>query len=147
MTPDQIKIVKLSFVPVMGQKLKAGRLFYQRLFEIAPETRPMFKTDDDEQAKKLMGMLGIAISNLTDSASLVTMLEDLGRRHVTYGVRDEHYAKVRDALFWTLETLLGDAFTAEARKAWTELYDTVSAIMRGAKDLPRASVPRAVAGK
>ena len=129
MTPEQVKLIKLSFVPLMSRKLEAGKLFYQRLFEIAPETRSMFKPDIDAQAEKLMQTLGLAISSLNDMPTLLGMLKSLGRQHVAYGVKEEHYAKVGAALLWTLEKMLGDAFTDEARIAWTDLYKTVAAVM------------------
>jgi nitric oxide dioxygenase len=47
-------------------------------------------------------------------------------------VRDEHYAKVGDALIWTLEQGLKPSFTREAREAWTALYGTVAATMQNA---------------
>lgn len=130
MTPDQVKLIKLSFAPMIGRKREAGKLFYQRLFEIAPDVKPMFKADIDAQAEKLMSTLGAMIGCLQDRPTFNAMLENLGQRHVGYGVQDEHYNKVRDALLWTLEKMLGVAFTDQARKAWTELYDTVASVMR-----------------
>ena len=40
--------------------------------------------------------------------TLVITLEGLARRHLGYGVKDEHYDKVGEALLWTLEKGLGD---------------------------------------
>lgn len=130
MTPDEIKLIKLSFAPLIGRKQEAGKLFYQRLFEIAPEVKPMFKADINAQAEKLMSTLGAMIGCLQDRPAFTAMLEDLGRRHIGYGVRDEHYNKVGTALLATLEKMLGDAFTDQVRKAWTELYETVASVMR-----------------
>lgn len=147
MTPEQIKLIKLSFVPLMSRKRDAGKIFYQRLFEVAPETKAMFKSDINAQAEKLMSMLGMIISSLHDNAALRTMLGNLGERHRGYGATEEHYAKVCTTLLWTLEQLLGDAFTAEAKTAWTELYAAVGAMMRNpdAKGSAADSKPRAVA--
>ena len=50
MTPEQIKIIKLTFAQVAQNKDAAGKMFYDRLFEVAPETRPMFKGDMAAQA-------------------------------------------------------------------------------------------------
>jgi hemoglobin-like flavoprotein len=130
MTPEQIKLVKLSFAPLIGRKLEVGKLFYQRLFEIAPDTKPMFKSDIHSQAAKLMSTLGIIIGNLHDTPAFTTMLEDLGRKHIAYGVQDDHYDKVRVALLWTLEKTLGDAFTDQARTAWSDLYEAAATVMR-----------------
>ncbi len=44
-------------------------------------------------------------------------LEEVGRRHVGYGVRDAHYATVGNALLWTLEHGPHEAFTPEVRDA------------------------------
>jgi len=130
MTPEQIQLVRLSFVKVMDIKAAAGRLFYQRLFAIAPEVQPMFKSDIGAQADKLMETLGVAISALKNPTALAPILTQLARRHSGYGVRDEHYDKVGEALLWTLEQGLGDAFTPEVKKAWADLYTHVASMMK-----------------
>jgi hemoglobin-like flavoprotein len=62
----------------------------------------------------------------------VPVVEDLGRRHAAYGVTDDHYDTVGAALLWTLEKGLGDAFTAEAREAWTTVYGLLASTMKNA---------------
>jgi hemoglobin-like flavoprotein len=96
----------------------------------------MFKGDLKAQSRKLMDTLALAIGMLRDMSMLVTTLEGLAKRHVGYGVKDEHYAKVGEALLWTLEKGLGTAFTADAKFAWTTLYGAVSDIMRKAAAKP-----------
>ena len=49
-----------------------------------------------------------------------------------YGVRDEHYAIVGQALLDTLAIGLGSAFTAEVRAAWTETYLVLAGVMQRA---------------
>jgi nitric oxide dioxygenase len=132
MTPEQIQLVRLSFVKVMDIKSAAGRMFYERLFAIAPEVRPMFKSDISEQADKLMETLGVAVSALRNQAALAPILTQLAKRHQGYGVRDEHYDKVGEALLWTLEKGLGEAFTPEVKKAWADLYGQVASTMKAA---------------
>lgn len=136
MTPEQIQLIKLSFVPLMGRKLEAGRLFYDKLFEIAPETRSMFAVDVNSQSEKLMNMLGMVISSLHDAPNLDTILADLGRRHAAYKVQDGHYDLVSTALMSMLERILGEGFTDQARAAWGELYDSIAATMRGSAAQP-----------
>ncbi len=132
MTPDQVRLIKLTFAQAMTIKDQAGRMFYDRLFAIAPEVRPLFTGDIDAQARKLMDTLALAVGMLRDMPTLVATLEALARRHVAYGVKDEHYDTVGEALIWTLERGLGPGFTAEARNAWTALYVTVAQVMRRA---------------
>ena len=132
MTPDQVRIIKLTFAQVITNKNAVGRLFYDRLFAIAPETRTMFNGDMEAQSRKLMDTLALAVGMLRDMPTLATTLEALARRHVAYGVRDEHYDKVGEALLWTLQQELGMAFTPAARDAWTALYGTIAQVMRNA---------------
>jgi hemoglobin-like flavoprotein len=128
-TPDQVQIIKSTFAEVLKIKDKAGLLFYERLFAIAPETKPLFKGDIAEQSRKLMDTLALAIGMLRDMPTLVQTLQTLALRHVRYGVKSEHYDKVGAALLWTLEQGLGPKFTPKAREAWTALYGAVAKIM------------------
>jgi hemoglobin-like flavoprotein len=132
MTPEQVQIIKSNFADVIKDKVNVGLVFYDRLFTIAPDTKPLFKNDMAEQSRKLMDTLALAIGMLRDMPSLKVTLEDLARRHVAYGVKNEHYDKVGEALLWTLEQGLGPAFTPQAREAWTALYGAVVTIMRDA---------------
>lgn len=132
MTPEQVQIIKLTFAQAMRDKDEVGRIFYDRLFTIAPEVKPLFKGDIAAQSRKLMDTLALAVGMLQDMPTLIISLEGLARRHVVYGVKDEHYDKVGAALLWTLEQGLGDAFTPQARDAWAALYAAVAKIMRDA---------------
>jgi hemoglobin-like flavoprotein len=140
MTPEQTQIVKLSFAQVMRNKDEVGMMFYDRLFEIAPEVRTLFKGDIAGQSRKLMDTLALAVGMLRDMPTLVMTLQGLAKRHVGYGVRDEHYDKVGEALLWTLEKGLGDAFTPQVRGAWAALYTAVATVMRDAAKGEAAAV-------
>jgi nitric oxide dioxygenase len=45
-------------------------------------------------------------------------------------VADRHYDTVGTALLATLETALGDGFTAPVREAWAEAYAGVAGLMQ-----------------
>jgi hemoglobin-like flavoprotein len=72
------------------------------------------------------------VNGLSRPQQIVGAVEELGRRHLTYGVRPEHYATVGAALLWTLQAGLGEAFTPEAREAWTSAYLFLSSTMQQA---------------
>jgi len=131
-TPEQIKIIKLTFSQAVTNKDAVGRMFYDRLFAVAPEARALFKGDIDDQSRKLMDTLALAVGMLRDMPTLIPTLETLAVRHVAYGVKDEHYDLVGQVLLWTLEQGLGPAFTSDAKAAWTALYGTVAGVMRKA---------------
>lgn len=132
MTPDQVALVRTSFDKVRPISEEAARLFYARLFEIAPEVRPLFKSNMAEQGRKLMGALALVVNGLDDLAKLGPAVEALGKRHAAYGVTDDHYQPVGAALIWTLEQGLGPDFTAEVRTAWIDAYLALADIMQDA---------------
>lgn len=132
MTPEQIELVRESWDKVRPISEQAADLFYTRLFELDPELKPLFKGDMQAQGAKLMTMIHTAVRSLTQLDALVPAVEALGRRHVGYGVREEHYATVGAALLWTLDQGLGEAFTAEVEAAWTETYTLLATTMKNA---------------
>ena len=129
MTPIQIALVQSSFEKVAPIAPTAAALFYRRLFETAPEVRPLFKSDMDEQGRKLMATLGVVVRNLDHLDAILPAAAALALRHVDYGVRPEHYAPVGAALLWTLEQGLGAHFTPEVAEAWGAAYATLSGAM------------------
>lgn len=135
---------------VVPIKETIGDLFYKRLFELKPEYRRLFQTDMESQKRKLMAMLTFIVESLDwqeeDWRQTVQVDEDLflvvlalGRRHSElYQVPDEAYKTVGEALMWTLDYGLGEAFTAEVKEAWTLVYQLLSSTMKmgkAAKDL------------
>lgn len=129
MTPADITLVQQSFSKVAPISEQAAALFYGRLFEIAPEVKPMFKGDIKEQGKKLMGTLAVVVGGLTNLEAILPAASKLAKMHVTYGVKPEHYTPVGAALLWTLEKGLGEGWTPELAAAWTAAYTTLSGYM------------------
>ena len=129
MEADQIALVQETFKLVVPIKETAAELFYNRLFELEPSTRDMFPDDVTEQGKKLMAALGTVVSGLTALETIVPTVQQLGISHVGYGVEDWHYDVVGQALIWTLEQGLGDAFTDDVRDAWLAAYTLLASVM------------------
>ena len=130
LTANDIVLVRASFAKVLPIKGAAADLFYGRLFEIAPQLRPMFPKDLAEQKTKLMAMIAAAVGGLHDLATLVPHVKALGARHANYGVTVAHYAIVAEALMWTLERGLGEAFTPQVRSAWAKVYGVLAGTMQ-----------------
>ena len=103
LTAAQKTLVQTSFATIVPIADDAAALFYKRLFELDPSLQAMFRGSMPEQRKKLMQMLTAAVKGLDRIEQLVPVVEDLGRRHVNYGVEDRHYETVGEALLWTLE--------------------------------------------
>jgi hemoglobin-like flavoprotein len=132
MTPEQLILVQESWGKVIPVSDTAAQLFYGKLFELDPSLRELFKGDMAEQGKKLMTMINVAVNGLKRLESIVPAVQDLGRRHVDYGVKDEDYDTVGAALIWTLSQGLGDDFTDEVKDAWVTVYGILATTMKNA---------------
>jgi hemoglobin-like flavoprotein len=130
MTPRQVEIIRTSWTAVEQIADVAATLFYDRLFESDPAIRRMFRsTDMAAQKKNLVQTLTVVVRSLDRLDQIVPAVQALGRRHGGYGVRPAHYTLVGEALLWTLEQGLGEAFTLELRDAWAEAYTTLATVM------------------
>jgi hemoglobin-like flavoprotein len=141
MTPEQKRLVQNSFEQVAPIAEVAAGLFYDRLFELNPALRPLFKGDLGEQGRKLMQMIGTVVKGLDRFDELIPAAQALGKRHVGYGVRDEDYETVGAALLWTLGKGLGAAFTQEVKEAWTAAYGAITTAMKSAIAPLKAAAP------
>jgi hemoglobin-like flavoprotein len=129
MTPNQIDLVQDSFAIIVPRRAEASAIFYERLFAAAPETRTLFRGDLADQGRKLMQVLATIVRNLGDLGPLLDSVDYLAQRHVGYGVRDEHYAVVGEALIETLRECLGDSFDQRTERAWGYAYTILSGRM------------------
>jgi hemoglobin-like flavoprotein len=129
LTAREIAGVRATLALPDRERAALAAAFYARLFELDPETRALFKIDIVEQGRKLVEMLDAIARGLDEPATLKAGLHDLGRRHVEYGVRPDHYASVGAALMSTLADVHGERFSDDARRGWLALYSSVSAAM------------------
>lgn len=132
MTPEQLVLVKESWAKVVPIRDQAAELFYGKLFELDPALRPMFRGSMQEQGRKLTAMINTAVNGLDRLEVIVPAVQDLGRRHVAYGVKDQHYDTVGTALIWTLEKGLGPVFTPACKEAWVTVYGVLAGTMKSA---------------
>jgi hemoglobin-like flavoprotein len=131
-TPEDIVCVKATWARLIPVAEESASLFYGRLFETHPEVRPLFKGDMDEQGRRIMGMIHSTVMRLDDLGPLLPVVRASGARHAAYGVKPEDYDKMADALYWTLERVLGKDFTPPVRAAWAAVYGELARQMRTA---------------
>ncbi len=132
LTNEEIQAVQSSWEKCVPIADKAAELFYGKLFELDPNLKPLFKGDMQEQGKKLMTMITVAVNGLNDLEKIVSAVKALGVRHVGYGVKDSHYDTVGSALIWTLGKGLGEEFTDALKAAWIKVYTLLATTMKEA---------------
>jgi hemoglobin-like flavoprotein len=131
-------IVQRSWRLVVPNADTAADLFCRRLFELRPEYRSLFGEDLSAQKRKLVRMLAFVVHSLEwreeqwredvdPSEDLMLVVLALGRRHWDlHKIPTESYGVVGEALIWTLEHALGDAFTPATRQVWLKLYASLA---------------------
>jgi hemoglobin-like flavoprotein len=133
MTPQQHDLIRSTWAQVAPIADPAARIFYDRLFKLDPSLAQLFvSTDMEAQRRNLMQTLAVVVKSIDALDTIVPAVEAMGRRHSGYGVQPGHYATVGTALLDTLEVGLGDAFTREARAAWTEAFELLAGVMLAA---------------
>ncbi|HEY4209145.1 MAG TPA: globin domain-containing protein [Puia sp.] len=139
MNSNQIELVRSSWARVTAtDEVTFGIVFYNRLFDIAPEIKPMFSRPLPEQARKLMTILDHVIEKIDAMDDIIENVVKLAHRHETYGVKPEHYTLVGEALLWTLEQELEDEWDDDLKFAWTMCFVTISTAMLQAMKQLRA---------
>ncbi|MGC4090714.1 MAG: globin domain-containing protein [Polyangiaceae bacterium] len=141
-TDEEKKAILSSWRLVVPIADTAADSFYKRLFQLRPDYRRLFPEDMSGQKRKLVKMLAFIVKSLDwvdeqwkdevdPTQDLMLVVLAMGRRHsVLYNIPDESYATVGEALVWTLDYGLGEAFTPTVRNAWIQLYTLVAGTMR-----------------
>lgn len=141
MTPEQAKIVADSFSQLESRLPELGAAVYDRLFDVAPETRSMFRGDMSAQHKKLVNVIVEFVKlrrrsqhflPVTGSSgtAVVPGLNRLRSGHTAAGVKAEHYALMRKAILNSLDSMLGEKFDAKAAEAWGAAFDMLAETMQ-----------------
>jgi hemoglobin-like flavoprotein len=128
LTPAAIARVQHSYRQITHECALAP-LFYARLFERRPDTRALFPADMAQQHAHFNVALAILVWNLDHLDALDEPLHDLAARHVSYGVRREHYAAFRDTLIELLAEQAGTLWSPRLRDDWWEALTHVIAVM------------------
>lgn len=123
------QLLKQNFALVGEKGEDVAAFFYADLFDRNPGLRGLFPADMGRQHQKLLDALAHIVSRVDDAGQLVPFLQDLGRRHVKYGVAPEHYAEVGSSLLATLEHFSGPAWNDRLHQDWATAYGLVSQVM------------------
>lgn len=142
MTPEQTKLLARSFSKFENRLNDFGTLIHQKLFEILPEARGLFKGDLEEQKAKMVRVFAEFVRFQSRShyfmpvtgkggEAIIPGIGALGARHeLDYGVRPEHFRYMREAVLYAIKTLLGKEYTNEIAQAWSEGFEMLAHAMQ-----------------
>jgi nitric oxide dioxygenase len=147
MNKQTLALLRTSFAEIARRRPDVAAVFYKRLFEVAPDLRPMFPPSLKEQQKTLKA----SMAQLAQSEQLPDQLAWLGERHADDGLKPAHYKIAGDTLLWTFQHALQQNFTKPIRAAWAEAYNIIAKkmIAANARDTAKhaATEPAAVSGE
>jgi len=167
---QQMTTVQMSWETVKGLGTdKVGEAFYVKFFALEPESIQLFPlsvrqryrdwADETEEPEvldasldspalrklwaKVVDAVGSAVSGLHDFNRLVPMLQQLGMRHVGYGLKPEYWRIAEKVLVEVLQEGLGDQFTKEVEMAWVMVYGFMTATMMAGFEAAKAAQAQA----
>lgn len=123
-------LLRQSLEIVVARQPEITPRFYEILFERYPQAAPLFgRNRRQNQARMLQDAIVAVVDHVEDAEWLTTTLHAMGKKHVDYGVKDEMYAWVGEALLATLAEHAGEAWSPEVATAWAEAYAAISGLM------------------
>ncbi len=113
-------------VPVLRQHgLAITTLFYKNLFESHPELMNLFNMGNQangSQQQSLAAAVFAYAANIDNASALKPIIERVVHKHVSVGIKPEHYPIVGKHLIGAIKGVLGDAATPALIAAWEEAY-------------------------
>jgi PAS domain S-box-containing protein len=109
------------------------------LFLQEPKARTLFPDDINTQRQKFVEMVSQAVDNLDNLDAVLESLDELGQRHVEYGVHPSMFESAGKALLMALEHNLGDQWSVDVADAWEKLYGFLARCMVKAMKAKRKS--------
>ncbi|MEZ5828034.1 MAG: globin domain-containing protein [Hyphomicrobiales bacterium] len=129
LTPEQKRLIRLSFLRVEPALDLVAQLFYLKLFRLDPTLRKKFAGPIEVQSRKFAAAMKLAMMSLNHEDGLAPTLKLLGVRHRLMGIRTRHYRTMSRALVWTLEQSLEKAFDRDTKDAWNTLLAYCTKVM------------------
>lgn len=129
--PETVAVIKQT-VPVLqahGEDLT--RHFYARMFRENPEVLAFFNPVHQQsgaQQRALAGAVCAYAQHVDNPAVLAGAVELIAQKHVSLGIRPEHYPIVGENLLASIREVLGEAATDEIINAWAEAYGALADI-------------------
>jgi nitric oxide dioxygenase len=119
-------------VPVLREHgLAVTTTFYRNLFAAHPELSNLFNMANQAsgaQQQSLASAVFAYAANIGNPAALGPVVNRIVHKHVSIGIRAEHYPIVGQYLLGAIAETLGDAATAPLLAAWDEAYSALATL-------------------
>jgi len=105
--------------------------FYRNIFAELPELTKLFNMGNQAngaQQQSLASAVFAYAANIGNPAALGPVVNRIVQKHVSVGIRAEHYPIVGRHLLGAIAETLGDAATAPLLAAWDEAYNALASL-------------------
>ena len=107
--------------------------FYEALFDLDPNAKSLFDGAPFQTlAKAVMGIVGVVVKGAANLPALIPTVQKLGKRHVVYGVEQQHYENIPPACDQAFKRLLKEQYTDEVATVWSGTLTVLCNIMKEA---------------
>ncbi len=139
MNAEIIRDIRYSWEYMSENGPQKMLVFYDKLFNKAPEARKLFPKDLSRQSEKLAYTVGFVVANIDRIESIKESIEDLGRIHNKLNIDPAYYVPVTETLVETIKEQMGDKYKPGIGESWMTALTTLSEIMINAPKHKRGS--------
>lgn len=125
MNNAQNNIVKQTLPVLQEHGETLTKRFYENMFRNNPEVKRFFNPAHQQsgsQQRALAGVICAYAANIDNPSALAGAVDLIAHKHVSLGIKPEHYPIVGSNLILTIKEVLGDAANDEVVEAWTAAY-------------------------
>ncbi|RSE92063.1 NO-inducible flavohemoprotein [Achromobacter aegrifaciens] len=133
MLSPQIRALVKGTAPVLKTHgVALTKHFYARMFKHNPELKHVFNQGHQaggEQQQALAGAVAAYAEHIDDPTVLMPVVTRIVHKHVSLGIRPEHYQIVGKHLLASISEVLGEAATEELVAAWAAAYGQLADLL------------------
>jgi hemoglobin-like flavoprotein len=126
---DDAALVAASFTRVGARVDALFVAVYERLFAEDPSLRALFPADMTEQRAKLASTIRLTIDGFRSPERLVPILQELGHRHVGYGIAPRHLQVLGRHLLSAIADFDATDWDEQTRLAWERAFGALASAM------------------
>lgn len=134
MNEQQKALVRATIPVLQSSGVALTSHFYQRMLSHNPELKHIFNQGHQGAGRQQQALAGAVLAyaqNIDDPSVLLPVVERIAHKHVSLGIRAEHYAIVDKHLLTSIQEVLGDAASAELIDAWAAAYGELAQLFIG----------------
>lgn len=130
-------IIKATAPALAEHGTSITTVFYKNMFEAHPELLNIFNHSNQAQGRQqaaLANTVYAAAVHIDNLEAILPAVVQIANKHVSLGVKAEHYPIVGEFLLKAIKEVLGDAATDDIINAWGEAYGVIAGAFIGVEN-------------